>query len=496
MSQETIPASPNEQKAIAKEKRGGFIRAYKTVAKGLDIALSPPYPNPSKTLTPTPESLEAPTLKHERSATPIPNHADIFVEEKKQLITPQEKPTTLLPTSIKDKLLVIKKSAEQKVSRVADVSSVWLFLSLMKPQIIRKINPEYAEGFDGEFTEIMKDPNVVPFILTNHEGMADAVIVALMSRKLTKLINKARGFDDSILKMAMKKVRNIFTHNLLGKDDQEKKGFDGLVLTMAKSLENNGNGQGEFIEEAVRQLQPWFKKNNLALDGYVREKDQEKFGLPRSINFKHNRKLYQDIKNGKGRALFPEASVESGRFTENTNRIRYAKRSRRNTEFDELLETIRMNGKQGEAYRIKGMQEFDKSIDFNSFIEIARKNGKEVVFIVAGSHGAFRITDHNGSKPIPTWHAWKACLNPGNIPILGDSIKASLELMADIKIDDNLMDVKVGMPIKASDMIKEIMEKREDKSLDGQKPTRDELSNYLGRKIAELLPEDARGFYK
>jgi hypothetical protein len=45
-------------------------------------------------------------------------------------------------------------------------------------------------------------------------------------------------------------------------------------------------------------------------------------------------------------------------------------------------------------------------------------------------------------------------------------------------------------------MIKEIMENRKDPGLKDQEPTSEECSNYLGRKMAVMLPEGARGIYK
>lgn len=401
----------------------------------------------------------------------IAENADVFV-------SPIKKPKKI-SLSYQNRLQQFKEKAKQKILRWADVADVGLFLSLLKHQIIPNIVPEYPEGFDKEFIEIAKNPNVVFFLLPTHQSLADVIPVAKVSKKITELIRKAR-------------------HN---------KDFPGFVLTMAKSLEANGKGQGEFIEEAVRQLQPWLKSNYLTLDGYVREKDQEKYGLSPLVNMGHNKRLVYNIRDGAGRGIFPEATVESGRFIKRRNQAKGVESSR-NTKFDNLLEFIRMVGEEEARNRINGMQYFDKTISIVNILEIAKKYNMEIAFIQIGSNGSFRIIDHNGEKPIPTWEAWGANFDPRNtpelrrtiktllkVPILKDATEAFLEIMGNLEIDKSLMDVKVGMPLKASKMRQEIMENKKDLPLDQQEPTNDEYCRYLGKGIAALLPEDARGVY-
>ncbi len=114
----------------------------------------------------------------------------------------------------------------------------------------------------------------------------------------------------------------------------------------------------------------------------------------------------------------------------------------------------------------------------------------KMLFIVAANSGAPKIIDHNTNTPIPTWEAWLANLNP-----LAPIMQTLLDLtLFDIKIK-GLMDVKVEMPIRDTDMIKEIIINRNDPAEEGREPTSEELSNYLGRKIARLLPPKTRGMY-
>ena len=111
----------------------------------------------------------APQIEPEKSALApkepqaLPAEATIFQSPKKP---------ARLWTPTMDKLNLLRKDSGEKISRWADVAGVWLFLSPLKYQIIRKITPEYAEGFDNEFMEKMENPKAVPVIVLNHEGLA------------------------------------------------------------------------------------------------------------------------------------------------------------------------------------------------------------------------------------------------------------------------------------------------------------------------------------
>lgn len=373
--------------------------------------------------------------------------------------------STEFSITTRNKLLSIREKIDQKISKEVDIAGVSLFRLRALHQIIPHIKPEYAPDFEDKFTEIMKDPDVIPILLSSHQGWADAITMALTSRKLTRMINKARGFDDSV----WQDIKVSFAGNLLQKPDPEKKRFKGFVLTIAKSLDIEGKGQGPFIEELQKQAQSWFHEHFLTTDGFVREKDKEKYGLSGIINKKHNLKMVQDIREGTtGRAFFPEASVEGGR--------------------------ISAEEKNGNHNNIKGMQKFDTSIKYDRLLEHIQKAGKKAVFLTVGSHGAFRIIDPNTKKPIPTWEAWIANFNPLNTYVISDFMKAFTRLMVDIEIK-GLMEVKIGMPIKAEDIVREIIENRKGQFSNEQKPTSEEISSYLGKKIAALLPPEARGVY-
>lgn len=417
-------------------------------------------------------------------------------------------------TTAKKELSGIKKRTGEKLSRWADIAGAWLFLSLTEHQIIRQIKPEYSDGFEEKFIEIMKDRNVVPMLIANHESLADVISIALISNRLTKLINKARGVDDELWKVIINDLKNAFAGNLLKEQPADKKEFPGWVLTMAKSLEAGNKGQGEFIQALTGQINSWLRSNSVTVDGYVRKKDEKKYNLPRK-NIGHLRRLINSIENGEGRAMFPQGSVESGRLMTNNkdNKIpdknvkltgkilrftqgtfkgislvaREIIRSTLPREAFLVLEKLLKEN----APPIKGMQKFDEDVKFDKILEIAHNAGKKMVFIVAANSGAPKIIDHNTNQPIPTWEAWLANLNP-----LTPVIQTLLDLiLLDVKIK-GLMDVKVGMPIRDTDMIKEIMENRKDPALRDKEPTSGEFSDYLGRKIAILLPEYMRKVYR
>lgn len=408
----------------------------------------------------------------------------------------------------------MKKRARENLSKWADIAGAWLFLSLTEYQIVRQIKPEYPEGFEEKFIEIMKDRNVVPILIANHESLADTISMALISDRLTKLINKARGVDDALWKVIINDFKDAFAGNLLKERPADKKEFQGWVLTMAKSLVPGIKGQGEFIQALTGQLNSWLFSKSVTVDGYVRKKDEIKYGLQRT-NIGYTRRFIEDIKQGKGRAMFPQGSVESGRLMKNNkdNEIpnKYVKLNGKILKFtQETFKGISLIAKElvrstlpRETYLglqkllkentppIKGAQKFDEDVKFDKILKIAHNAGKKILVIVAANSGAPKIIDHNTGHPIPTWEAWLANLNP-----LTPVIQTLLDLvLLDIKIK-GLMDVKVEMPIEDTDMIKEIMENRKDPGLKDQEPTSEECSNYLGRKMAIMLPEGTRGIYK
>ncbi len=259
-------------------------------------------------------------------------------------------------------------------------------------------------------------------LITNHESLADVISIALISNKLTGLVNKARGVDDSLGKMILNDLKEAYAGNLLGERPAEKKAFPGFVLTIAKSLEAGGKGQGEFIEELTRQLRSWLRDNSVQTDGYVRKKDEEKYHLSRT-NMGYLRRFINSIENGEGRAMFPQASVESGRMLmENNNgndildgnlklnkkMSKFAQGALKGLSLiaKELVrstlpeETYLSLGKiiKDNTFPIKGAQKFDEEVRFDEILKITH----DIISIFSSSSSALSIPPLKATPPWKT----------------------------------------------------------------------------------------------
>lgn len=223
------------------------------------------------------------------------------------------------------------------------------FVSLGERKIVKPIKPEYAEGFDNAFKKAMRDPSTLPILVSNHEGHADIVSIALVSRELTNIINGTRGDGDR---------------------------FRGFMLTIAASLETGH--QNLFLQEITRQAKKRFLNYHLVTQPFVREADREKYGMD-SNNLGYMKKLMEIVQKGDkrvadGLAFFPQGSVESGR------RIK--------------------NGKN--KGRIKGMQKFNCGELYNLIEKIEARCQRKVLIIPIGSHGAGKVISPDHRRPTLT----------------------------------------------------------------------------------------------
>lgn len=299
------------------------------------------------------------------------------------------------------------------------------FISMLLPFIERKLVktmvPEFPQKFEIAFGEQMKDQNTVPIIVSSHEGHADAITMVALSKILTNLANQTSDPQ---------------------KNDSENR-LKGFQLLVAASM--RAGHQGLLIQESVVQAEKKYfpHKYPLTFVDYVREKDVGKYGMePNKIAF--TRRLIRAVNERYGIAVFPEASVESGR----------------------------KDGKNRNA--IKGMQPINCE-NLRTVIKIIIHQGKSVLLIPVGSHGAYKIVDSNLDKKSG---------EPANRITLKE-LKALLG-----KDANKLISARVGMPIKYEDIINELMAQRQ-----GKQPTEQDISDLLGKKIAQLLPESARGVY-
>lgn len=299
------------------------------------------------------------------------------------------------------------KSLVKAVETIPSALAVRMFLWRVEKNIVRPIVPEFPEGFDNAFRKAMRDKDITPILISSHQGHADIISIAIVSKRLTDLLNETANPSDR---------------------------FPGFLVPIAASLET-GN-QGVLLKQGIKQAKKrYLPKYFLDTAPYVREKDKKLFALD-SNNIRFMRKLLDSIKKGFGIGLFPEATVEGGR------------------------------SKNDDRTDIKGMQKIDFA-KFNEMITLVNRCGKKPLFIPIGSRGAFRIVHPEHTQKF-TFEAWEAIL-----PFFETG---------------SLMSIKVGMPIGYDQVVEGVEQQKEE-------PTPEKLSYYLGRKIAELLPENERGVY-
>ncbi len=227
----------------------------------------------------------------------------------------------------------------------------------------------------------------------------------------------------------------VLSKKLTGLANEVRDGkFPGFQLIIAASI--RAGHQGLLLKEiAVQGEKDYLPRYHLRFLDLVRKKDVERYNM-RPNTFPFIRGLINAIQAGHGLILFPEASVESGR------RIKSGPNKN----------------------RIKGMQRFN-GVDFDLIIEAVRKNHKKALFIPVGSHGAFNIVDPDHKRP---------------------PLKTIAALA--IPVSQRLMTVKVGQPINYADLVNDLQQQ-------GQEVTSENIGNFLGHRVAELLPPHARGVY-
>jgi hypothetical protein len=454
-------------------------------------------------------TLEKPTVKLQESSLP---------KESTISTTESVKKTSSEPTP----KLEIKKKVKEKLSGWADVAGVWLFWNLAIHQIMPQIEPDYPEGYDVETRRIMKNPNVVPFLIGTHRGLEDLIAIAKLSKKNTHLTNEARGVETSFWKILGNDFKDAFAGNLLKDPPEDKKPFQGFKLTIAGSLdaEVEGKKQSAIMTELINQLRNhWMPKYNLGTDIFIRAKDKTEFEMTNLNNKDYDRRFAQRLLSnvGPAPAFFPEATMESGRKTREGNEqiqildkniklykevLKVGKKTLKiiSLPIKEIVRSVFPRQVTVELEKFmqestNGMQEFDKSIKFDRILDFLHKHGKKAVFFLVADNNAFKIIDPNiKNHPMIAWEAILAEFNPLNtLPI--QLTLGILYSMLDLKIK-GMMDVKVAMPITDEEMYKKIIEDRTDLSLKDKKPTSLEINNFLGKRMARMLPENLRGYYK
>ena len=291
-----------------------------------------------------------------------------------------------------------------------------LFVRRVEKKILIPLQPNYEDGFRDKFVEVIEDSDVLPVAVITHQSHSDCISAAKLSKDLTTLANQHRYPEEE---------------------------FRGYMLSVAASMQSGH--QNIVVQQYFETTKSIASKYNLRLQTYVRQKDENQYGISRSKNIQFSRELAriinkQEDRQADGLIFFPEGTMEGGR---------------------KVIEGTKKG-------QINGMQELDWE-SIHKLIKGIEERGRKVVIIPVGTHGEFRISNPS-NKNYPTARVLKQLYNPLNIP------------------RESILSVNVGMPMTYSE-IKEILAKQ------GIEPNPQNIGEYVGRTIAKLLPLEARGVY-
>lgn len=280
------------------------------------------------------------------------------------------------------------------------------------PRFLDSIHPVYAPDFEKIYREIIADGNKTPILLSGpHGAHTDGLGLAVVVHTLTLAANEAAGHE--ILK--------------------------GFILPIAESM-RTGN-QGAILKEATNDAERFLAEKRLSIPSYTRGKDRKEHGLV-SNNIGFMRALVADIQAGNGIAVFPEASVKSGRI--------------KTKPFWDLL-----------LFKRYGMQEFT-GVNFDAIKRCVRMAGKEPLYIPISVYGGFNVI-----SPVTRFPT---------IPFLVESLVTH-------PTETNLILVNVGLPLTDEEVAQELGE-------NGKAKDPHAINHFLGRKVAALTPPHARGVYR
>lgn len=257
---------------------------------------------------------------------------------------------------IKEKTL----SLGEKVAKPAIAVSANIFINLTEQSIVKRIKPEYPEGFKERIVELDQLPDSFIVLVGNHQALPDGGSMAAVNKDIVNIVNTARPQDNP---------------------------SRGSMLTIAYSLVSGH--QNPWIKEAIAigrerlEDSPYF----LPMEPFVREKDRIKYGIDDN-NAEYTKRVFEIINRGDQRvadnlAFYVSGTMEEGR------RI-----------------------KEGENKgQIKGLQEMDCE-QFYQLMRIAKlRYHKDAMLIGVGSNGGYEILDPDHDNR-PTLKAIGALANP------------------------------------------------------------------------------------
>lgn len=261
---------------------------------------------------------------------------------------------------IKRKIKEKSLSIGEKIAKPAIALSANIFISLTEQSIVKRIKPEYPEGFRDRIIELDGTPNTFFVLVGNHQALPDGGSTAIVSRDITSIINTVRPQDNP---------------------------SRGSMLTIAYSLVSGH--QNLWIKEAIargrKRLQgsPYF----LPMEPFVREKDKIKYGIDVN-NDEYTKRIFEIVNKSEQReadnlAFYVSGTMEEGR-------------------------RIKEGANKGQ---IKGLQEMDCE-QFFKLMRIAKiRYHKDAMLIGVGSDGAHKILDPDHDNR-PTLKAIGALVNP------------------------------------------------------------------------------------
>lgn len=256
------------------------------------------------------------------------------------------KPITDATKYTQERILPKAKRLGTEIIRPPIAKATEIFFNRVENNVVARITPEYVEGFDNAFREAMRDSNIMPILISNHEGHADAISTAVISGRLTGIVNETRSSGDQ---------------------------FRGFMLTVAASLETGD--QNLFLQEGMRVVKKKLPRYSLSMQPFVRERDRTKYGIT-ADNEDYMGTLMEIARRGSNRiadglAFYPQGSVESGR---------------------RIKEGANKN-------HIKGMQSFNCDELYNLIRIIETRYHRRVLLVPIGSHGAGNVINPDHRRP-------------------------------------------------------------------------------------------------
>lgn len=227
-----------------------------------------------------------------------------------------------------------------------------------------------------------------------------------------------------------------------------------MYVAIAHSLVNEG--QDPKIVEFAQNLIPVMQQERIHFIPVAREKDinrlskisKEKADQAARETIHNLRYLAMTFGENAGFIFFPEATTEGA---------------------------VKVDGKRS------GMIEVTDNL-FEWLIKISQRQGREVFFVPVGMDGTNRIIEPRTSNP--------------HLRVKYEIVKNKIgqQLGVDLGEIPKLARVVVGKPFGLYDVWEEGC--GEFKNGSYYFPDKKELNTYMMKKVAELLPEEARGFYK